>query len=818
MSDPDDEPEALDVYVRAFERAYSQHGSADLSAYLPPPDHSLHTAVLRELVRVDMEYAWERGCPRNLDDYRRHFPVLAHDREGLRQIAFEEYRLRHQAGEAPSTAEYLALYGVRLDPEVGRFRSLVASRFDPGHTLSRAFGLAPKDDSGRGTVPSLPEVGDEFLGFRLISELGRGSFAKVYLARQGDLADRPVVLKISADRFDESQTLAQLQHENIVPVYSRHREGRLRAVCMPYLGSVTLRDVVEDLKGLGALPESGRGLLGSLSKSSVRKSSAAIAFVPDDSSPSSPENSPPASAQGQEPTRGDETRAMLGRLTYVEAVVWMGSRLADGLAHAHERGILHRDMKPANILVTDDGRPMLLDFNLAEDLKRRGPGSDGDGDGRSQSAAIGGTLPYMAPEHLAAFRDGGPSVDARSDIFAFGVILFEMLTGRPPFPVRDGMRPDVIQAMIVDRQAVPPRLRPWNPAVSPAVEAVIRRCLEPDPAQRYDSARALGEDLQRHLANRPLKHTVDPSRRERGTKWLRRNRRSATMLAVLLVGLGFMAGLAAAESARSEYSGLLASQTALLQFNDRAATALNLVNTSRPDRDPARHSRGLEILADALAVFHVRDAGPIPWWNRPPADRLTASERDRLRAEIGELLLLMGESEASAAVLAADPSRREQLILAALQDNRRAEESFAIGPIPRSVWNQRTEWNTLLGNVPAAEAATRRGRDSPLIGAVDAAIQGSRLARGAQMRSREALPLLVIRRPPRPRSLSIVARAGQLPFPAPSRRPGRELLYRLHRPRPEDPGRLVQSRPAPLPPEEVRTGARRPSQGPDVAS
>ncbi len=382
------------------------------------------------------------------------------------------------------------------------------------------------------------------------------------------------MLKVTADGFDESQTLAQLQHENIVPVYSRHRAGRLRAVCMPYLGSVTLRDVVEDLKGLGALPESGRGLLSSLSKSSVRKGSAAILPHPDrsrtraDPIPTGRDLAFRSAVEGA----GAGARARRRDLddarqawTYVEAVVWIGAKLADGLAHAHDRGILHRDMKPANILVTDDGRPMLLDFNLAEDLKRRGL------DGDRPDAAIGGTLPYMAPEHLAAFRDGGPAVDARSDLYAFGVILFEMLTGRPPFPVRDGVRPEVIRAMIVDRQAMPPRLRPWNPAVSPAVESVIRRCLEPDPARRYPTARMLGEDLQRHLAHRPLKHTADPSPRERSMKWLRRNRRAVTTLAVLAVGLGLVAGLAATVSARSEHDGLMESRAALMQFRDRAA-------------------------------------------------------------------------------------------------------------------------------------------------------------------------------------------------------------------------------------------------------
>src|SRR5205807_1392074 len=105
--------------------------------------------------------------------------------------------------------------------------------------------------------------------------------------------------------------------------------------------------------------------------------------------------------------------------TYVQSVLWIASRLADGLAHAHERGILHRDLKPANILLTDEGQPMLLDFNLSADTKL----------GTSPEAAmIGGTLIYMSPEHIEAFRGGQRPVDARSDIYSLGLILYELLT------------------------------------------------------------------------------------------------------------------------------------------------------------------------------------------------------------------------------------------------------------------------------------------------------------------------------------------------------------------------------------------------------
>jgi hypothetical protein len=129
--------------------------------------------------------------------------------------------------------------------------------------LSRSSPEAAAARLGRG-LHALPAVGGEFLGFRLIAELGRGAFGRVHLARQGDLADRPVALKVSADIHGESQKLARLQHTHIVPVYSVHRAGPLQAVCMPYLGATTLADVVSDLLHRGSLPASGKGLVSTL--------------------------------------------------------------------------------------------------------------------------------------------------------------------------------------------------------------------------------------------------------------------------------------------------------------------------------------------------------------------------------------------------------------------------------------------------------------------------------------------------------------------------------------------------------------------------
>ncbi len=107
----------------------------------------------------------------------------------------------------------------------------------------------------------MPGVGSEFLGFRLLAELGSGSFGHVFLARQLTLADRLVVLKIGPHLFDESRTLAQLQHSHIMPIYSFHQADDFQAVCMPFLGTITLADILTDLRERTELPVSGRYLL-----------------------------------------------------------------------------------------------------------------------------------------------------------------------------------------------------------------------------------------------------------------------------------------------------------------------------------------------------------------------------------------------------------------------------------------------------------------------------------------------------------------------------------------------------------------------------
>jgi serine/threonine protein kinase len=170
--------------------------------------------------------------------------------------------------------------------------------------------------------------------------------------------------------------------------------------------------------------------------------------------------------------------------------------LSVAVDHAHRRNVIHRDLKPANVLLTGDGRPLITDFGLAKLL-------DGD-TGLSLSGAVLGTASYMAPEQAEGrTREIGPA----TDIYALGAILYEVLTGRPPFKAQTWQA--TIQQVIHDDPPPPTRLQPDVP---PNLEHVCLKCLAKDPGQRYAGAAELAEDLHRFLFGEPLREPAGPFR------------------------------------------------------------------------------------------------------------------------------------------------------------------------------------------------------------------------------------------------------------------------------------------------------------------
>jgi hypothetical protein len=209
-----------------------------------------------------------------------------------------------------------------------------------------------------------------------------------------------------------------------------------------------------------------------------------------------------------------------GPLSFPEAA-HLVEVLARAMHAAHQQQIVHRDLKPANVLLTADGTPKITDFGLAKCLD--------DSAGYTPSNAALGTPSYMAPEQAGG---RGKTISLAADVYALGAILYELLTGRPPFQAATDL--DTILQVVSDEPVPPRQLQPQVPR---DLETICLKCLQKEPGQRYESAEALAGDLRRFLEGRPIR-ARPVGRLPRVVKWAKRAPALATLLGVLLVVLG----------------------------------------------------------------------------------------------------------------------------------------------------------------------------------------------------------------------------------------------------------------------------------------
>jgi tRNA A-37 threonylcarbamoyl transferase component Bud32 len=410
------------------------------------------------------------------------------DRETRLAEAVTGYLKAVEAGQAPDSRVWLARYP-DLAGELGEFLAGQEQLEElAAPLLALAGGTTPGPQSGDPVRPGRP-----FGDYELLEEIARGGMGVVFKARQKSLG-RTVALKMiltgqlasedDVQRFQaEARAAASLDHPNIVPIYEVGAHDGQHYFSMKLIEG------------------------GSLAQMTARG---------------------PAAADPEGQRRAARLLAAIARAVH----------------HAHQRGILHRDLKPANILLSRrtsglacpaegqasrlpyDFEPHITDFGLA---KREGDG------GATQTGMIVGTPSYMAPEQASGKKGAATTL---ADVYSLGAILYELLTGRPPFLGETTL--ETIR-LVLEQPPVPPGKH--NPRLARDLEAICLKCLEKDPARRYESAQALAEDLEHWLAGAPTR-ARPPSAALLVWAWLRRNRRATVWPVLIGLVCGTLAALA----------------------------------------------------------------------------------------------------------------------------------------------------------------------------------------------------------------------------------------------------------------------------------
>ena len=485
------------------------------------------------------------------------------------------------------------------------------------HAL-RAHGLL--DLSGPEEPEEAPEFPERLGDFRLIERLGAGGMGVVYLAEQLSLGRR-VALKLirpeqlyfpaARRRFQrEVEAVARLSHPAIVPVYTVGEANGIPYFAMEYVDGISLADALAKLDGRAPQELSGRVLW-----ELARAGGGSVEVSP----------APPPLFAGN----------------WYETATRIALEVAGALIHSHERGVLHRDVKPSNVMITAEGKVLLVDFGLAS--------SGAKDEAVTHSGGRLGSLPYMAPEQVDGRHE---AIDVRTDVYNLGATFYELLALHRPFPHK--LESELARA-IVDGDVAP--LRKVIPAASRDLETVCAKALDSDRARRYASAADFARDLDNLLCRRPVEaRRVTPILRV--WRWTQRNPGWAAAAALALfaatVGPTVFAlqqrtALARVRSQRERAESVLS----------KALDAVDLlaeIGTERLERVPLADVERRAILQEALGFYRsflVEGAGN---------ERL---ERELTDAglRVGQLELTLGDPVAARAALEGSSERLARLVL-----------------------------------------------------------------------------------------------------------------------------------------------------------
>jgi serine/threonine protein kinase len=429
---------------------------------------------------------------------------------------------RHRRGERPSVEDDATAH-----PELaGEIRRLF-----PALLLMEELKPAPVDDAFE-NCPS--HLGD----YRILREVGRGGMGVVYEAEQESLGRRVALKVLGAQglrdpaqllRFRrEARAAANLHHTNIVPVFGVGEFEGMHYYVMQFIPGLGLDAVLRELRRLrdpapGPDADSCCVIRRGRARAAVMARSLMTGLFPLAPCHARPHRQPgdapdgtadarPADASSPVvlPGQSEPSSATDSARHYARSVAMIGVQVAEALEYAHRQGTLHRDIKPSNLLLDAQGTVWVADFGLAK---------ASDSDDLTHPGDIVGTVRYMAPERFEGH------CDARSDVYALGLTLYELLARRPAFDKAD--RAELVRQVT---GAEPPRLRDLDPTIPRDLETVVHKAIEREPSRRFADAAALADDLRRFLDGRPVR-ARRIGQTEYAWRWCRRNPTASALVA-----------------------------------------------------------------------------------------------------------------------------------------------------------------------------------------------------------------------------------------------------------------------------------------------
>jgi eukaryotic-like serine/threonine-protein kinase len=525
--------------------------------------------------------------------------------EGLESLVAQvadDFLDRLDRGERPDVGEYEARYPQlasvlpQVLPALRMMRSLSHSVAGP---LEAAFPPPT-------ITAELGELGD----FRLLREIGRGGMGVVYEAEQISLGRR-VALKVlpfastldakQLQRFkNEAQAAAQLHHSNIVPVFAVGCERGVHYYAMQFIDGQTLAALIANLRKSAGLETDSPGSAGH------SQPMTSIASGNESHSEAGPEETSftlsPAPVRPTLDGTAPSTAAMSlvtdhssRRHSFFRTAAALGKQAAEALEHAHQLGVVHRDVKPANLLVDGRGTLWVADFGLSRGQRDGGLTLSGD---------VLGTLRYMSPEQALGHKG---LVDQRTDVYSLGATLYELLTLHPVWEGTD--RRELLRQIAWEEPRPPARL---NKEIPTELETIVLKALAKEPSERYPSAQEFADDLQRFLEDRPVL-AQRPTHVRRLKKWVRRHRSVVWLLAILMV-TALAGSVAATILIWREEQRIAAAYVREASQRKRAEDNLHLaleamdkvylkVIEDESPRDPRREAEYRELLENALHVY-----------------------------------------------------------------------------------------------------------------------------------------------------------------------------------------------------------------------